>query len=182
MGEFPVSGVICSKDNGSTWERSGLDGKRISSIVENSQGVLFAGVQGDDKGDEYVSGSLFKSNDMGHTWTLATNDFFNVSSIVVDNNDIIYRNRQMGSAMPGVFRSIDNASTWQQLTSGMDNNYPIHQLNISQDGYLYAKGSKLYVPPNPLQALYAPLRQPPIPRMADKSQEREVILLAKPPH
>ncbi len=67
MDNIIESGIICSKDNGNTWERTGLEGYRVSSIVENTQGVLFAGVRGYGRGERYLFGILFKSFDMGQT-------------------------------------------------------------------------------------------------------------------
>ena len=134
------SGIICSKDNGNTWERTGLEGNRVSSIVENTQGVLFAGVGSHGKGEGNLYGNLFKSCDMGQTWTKATDDNFGISSLVIDSNNIIYRNRFMAVAMSGVFRSFDDGNTWEQLASGMSDSDVIDKLCMSKDGYLYACG------------------------------------------
>ncbi len=145
MDNIIESGIICSKDNGNTWERTGLEGYRVSSIVENTQGVLFAGVRGYGRGERYLFGILFKSFDMGQTWTRATDDNINISSLVIDSSNIIYRNRFLGVAMSGVFRSFDDGNTWEQLASGMRDNDVIDKLCISQDGYLYACGKDNYL-------------------------------------
>lgn len=94
--EFAKQGIYRSNDGGKNWEKIGLGGYRVSSIVISpTTGIIYAGT--------YYNG-LFKSVDSGNTWERITLDndlHLSVSSLAIDpKNSIVY----IGVLGGGIFK------------------------------------------------------------------------------
>jgi len=123
-----ISSITLSQD---FWEHtSGPFGGTILSFAENSEQELFAGTRWD---------LVFKSEDFGLNWTHLDNGFINpyftpsIDKIAINDSDHIF----IAGYGTGVYRSLDNGESWQQLSNGMYR-YDIYALIIDQNGFIYA--------------------------------------------
>lgn len=116
-GSGEYYGIIKATDNGTNWDiiLSLPSCEQVYSIVENSQGVLFAGSI-NFIGTGY-GGGVYRSIDHGATWEHVGLAYEYVSSLAINSNDEIFagsrgQHYQFGG---GVFRSSDNGDTWVEL-------------------------------------------------------------------
>ena len=107
--------IIRSTDNGSSWELvlSLSDCEDVKSIVENSEGVLFAGTI------NFIGegGGVYRSIDQGDSWEHIGLEYEYISSLAINSNDEIFAGSrgQHYEYGGGVFRSSDNGETWIEL-------------------------------------------------------------------
>ena len=108
-------GIYKSSDNGVSWELvlSLSDCEVVNSIVENSEGILFAGTInfiGED-------GGVYRSTDQGDSWEHIGLEYEYISSLAINSNDEIFAGSrgQHYEYGGGVFRSSDNGETWTEL-------------------------------------------------------------------
>jgi photosystem II stability/assembly factor-like uncharacterized protein len=120
------STVLVSKDNGSTWQDSGLS-SHVTSIrgVTISDGqIMFASREG-----------AFRSPNGGAGWEHMQNGLpdKNISSISYDQNNkrLLATSTETGV----VFESQDNGRTW---TRGPDTGYPLRQVSVVHGRFLAA--------------------------------------------
>ncbi len=120
------SDVLVSKDNGSTWQDSGLS-SHVTSIrgVTISDGqIMFASREG-----------AFRSPNGGAGWEHMQNGLpdKNISSISYDQNNkrLLATSTETGV----VFESQDNGRTW---TRGPDTGYPLRQVSVVHGRFLAA--------------------------------------------
>ncbi len=108
-------GICKSADNGSSWDLvlSFSTSEVANAIVENSEGILFAGtinfvVEG---------GGVYRSTDQGDNWEHIGLEYEYISSLAVNSNDEIFAGSrgQYYEYCGGVFRSSDNGETWIEL-------------------------------------------------------------------
>ena len=97
--ESAKQGIYRSNDAGKNWEKIGLDGYRVSSIVVSpTTGIIYAGT--------FFNG-LFRSKDSGKSWeriTLDNDTHLSVSSLTIDTkNNIVY----IGVLGGGIFKIED---------------------------------------------------------------------------
>jgi hypothetical protein len=133
--ETAISGAYKSSDLGETWERAGLKYHNVMSVAVNSQGVLYAGTYGQWGGS--YTGGIFKSDDLGVTWTELKSTLM-LRSIVITPGDTIYAGCDSDHATQGgVFRSTDNGETWELINQGFF--FPnVMQVMLGGDGHLYS--------------------------------------------
>jgi photosystem II stability/assembly factor-like uncharacterized protein len=125
----------CSTDQGNTWPNKSLRYPTTGFIplaIDSAMHVL-AGING------YVRMSV----DSGLSWKVAWNNgdiklTTSISAIGVRFNGEVF----VTSNTEGVFRSLDNGKTWDQLNSGITN-LAFTSLAIHQNGDIYAGGKKL---------------------------------------
>ncbi len=138
---FPIimpNGIICSNDGGNTWVRSGLYNIRVSAIAQNSKGTIFAATMAQFSPEE----GMWMSDDFGQSWIYiaSTSSYFETNALTIDKNDVIYRVDHNDYGSKGVYRTIDNGTTWKHLESGMDNK-AIKNFVLAPNGYMYVYGT-----------------------------------------
>lgn len=84
------------------WEQTALDSLRITALAANSETGVFAGTCGD---------GLFRSGDMGSTWTKVAEDC--IKSIAISANRDIFATIGIGGQL---IRSSDKGQSWQLLS------------------------------------------------------------------
>jgi photosystem II stability/assembly factor-like uncharacterized protein len=108
-------GIIRSTDNGVSWELvlSLSDCEAVYSIVENSEGVLFAGTI------NFIAegGGVYRSTDQGDSWEHIGLECEYISSLAINSNDEIFAGSRGHhyEYSGGVFLSSDNGETWTEL-------------------------------------------------------------------
>jgi photosystem II stability/assembly factor-like uncharacterized protein len=108
-------GICKSSDNGTNWELvlSLSDCEVVNSIVENSEGVLFAGTI------NFIAegGGVYLSTDQGDSWEHIGLENEYISSLAINSNDEIFAGSRGNhyEGIGGVFRSSDNGETWTEL-------------------------------------------------------------------
>lgn len=145
------SGIYVSIDGGSSWEERNTGLTLIDNTIRSFSCVKF-GPEGSfiiafDNTNDTEKGRVFKSTDLGVTWTelttaldlwgLVVNDAF-----VVDSNEI-----WVGTDM-GVYRSLDGGATWFAENSGLPAGTNVNQILVDSDilasyGYGYGGGQGL---------------------------------------
>ncbi|MCK4694709.1 MAG: hypothetical protein KAT74_03050, partial [Candidatus Cloacimonetes bacterium] len=107
-------GICKSSDNGANWELvlSLSDCEVVNSIVENSEGVLFAGTI-----NFFGGGGVYLSTDQGDSWEHIGLENEYISSLAINSNDEIFAGSRGNhyEGIGGVFRSSDNGETWTEL-------------------------------------------------------------------
>ncbi|MCK9996107.1 MAG: T9SS type A sorting domain-containing protein [Candidatus Krumholzibacteria bacterium] len=127
--------IYRSQDGGNTWHRTGSDPGTdgIACLaVKASSGDLFAG--------GIFSGGVWRSTDMGDTWTEANGGLtvFGLEDLIVEaDGDLLAA--IMGS---GVYRSQDDGDNWTALNNGLDDLW-VHQVLSLPGGVLFAANSTL---------------------------------------
>jgi len=113
------------------WEQtSDPFGGSVQSFGENSIGQLFVGTRWD---------LVFITSYNGLNWTYSDSGFINpyfqpsIDEIAINDSDHIF----VAGYGTGVYRSLDNGQSWEQLSNGMYR-YDIFALTIDQDGFIYA--------------------------------------------
>ncbi|MFA5804308.1 MAG: SdrD B-like domain-containing protein [Melioribacteraceae bacterium] len=128
--------IYKSTNRGQTWTiiNSSMNVSFIWSQINNN-GLLFAATEQ----------GIFKYN--GFTWTLAGLFGKDVHSLVAKNG-ILYA----GTWGFGVYKSIDNGSTWLAINSGLGSSLTIQSLTITNNGDVFAGtvGGGLYKSTNGL--------------------------------
>ena len=124
-------GIYKSTNNGEDWTLVfNLDYIHvINSIVENTEGVIFAGVTAFMGG-----GGVFRSFDSGDTWEYCglTNNY--ISSLAINYNGLLFAGSDGGEF--GVFRSDNNGDTWVHVK----NNVRVTGIAITPDNVVYISG------------------------------------------
>ncbi|MBU0580995.1 MAG: hypothetical protein KKA19_07435, partial [Candidatus Margulisbacteria bacterium] len=135
-------GVFGSSDNGENWECLGFRDQKISEITITADQIFaisnngcfrcrlhdttwtkvktgkVQSVNAKDSilfiGDEYFG--LYRSSDLGNTWTKVDKDFDNhVVQIFITSNDIV-----LASVYGGIFRSTDMGDSWNRIDPNPD--------------------------------------------------------------
>jgi len=109
------TGIYKSPDFGETWEQvleAESGGWVVNAIIENSDGILFAGVT-----DYFGGGGVYRSLDNGDTWEHAGLNNKFISSFAINSNGMLFAGTR-GSydySGSGVFLSEDLGNTWAQV-------------------------------------------------------------------
>lgn len=100
------SGIYRSTDNGKSWTQVYSTGYGTYSIVVNSSGHLFAGIDGR---------GIIRSTDNGNTWERINTGLIDsrVYSLAVLSNDYVFA----GTFHGFIFRSMDNGDNWTRIDS-----------------------------------------------------------------
>ena len=97
-------GIFISSDNGETWIYSGLSDYLVSTITIDEVGSIYVGsVYGED---------IYRSDDSGVSWTPLNTGLMGISSIVIQDTEII-----LVSSANGINRSSDRGETWNRVLS-----------------------------------------------------------------
>jgi hypothetical protein len=123
-------GIYKSSNNGRDWTLvlNLVNTQIINSIVENTDGVLFAGVTA-----FFGGGGVYRSFDSGDTWEYCglTNNY--ISSMAINSNGVLFAGSDGGEF--GVFRSDNNGDTWVHK-----NNVLVTAIAITPDNVVYISG------------------------------------------
>jgi len=108
-------GIYKTDNNGSNWElvlSLPYMVESVNSIIENSEGVLFAGTTNFIGG-----GGVYRSLDNGANWEYISLEYYYISSLALNSSDELFAcsrgHHYEGNG--GVFRSSDNGETWIEL-------------------------------------------------------------------
>jgi len=106
-GNTDVDGLYTSADQGLSWQKIGIPGGMVLSMVENNSGQIFASIwAGDFRG-------VFRSDDGGLSWKFASAGLpANVSAYHLE---IDSQGRLFAANANGIYRSTDNGASWTQL-------------------------------------------------------------------
>lgn len=120
-------------DTGSKWPITSL------AVSPHDPNIIFAGTQGDW---DFDGDGLFKTTDVGHTWSKTSLPCSNITSILIDpkNTMIIY----VGTLRGGLYKSIDEGITWETANAGFDEYISVWDLKFTSDNQLYAVWSSPY--------------------------------------
>ena len=108
-------GIYKSTDNGYSWELvlSFSNCEVTNGIVENSEGILFAG------STNFIGegGGVYRSTDQGENWEHIGLEYEYISSLAINSNNEIFAGSrgQHYEYGGGVFRSSDNGESWTEL-------------------------------------------------------------------
>ena len=103
LGITGYPGLYISDSNRTKWTSVSLT--NIGSLTLGADNTLFAGAVG------RVTHGIYRSMDLGESWTKVGLETEEVNELVTDEYGIIYA----GTLGNGVFRSDDNGETWQQI-------------------------------------------------------------------
>lgn len=115
-------GMYVSFDGAGEWNRAGLKGIGIRTIVQHptTASVLYTGTE--DYG-------IYTSSDGGVTWNQINNglEHLTVYAIAIDETtpDILYAGTHGG----GVYRSVNGGITWKRVSEGLTN-FDVHSLLV----------------------------------------------------
>ena len=135
VGSVRGDGIWKSSDGGSNWAQlastnDNSDFYSIQKIVVGSNGRVIAGTNKD----------IFISDDGGSTWTNTTNAGIFVSDLEIAPDGTVYAGRGGGSnsAEGSILKSIDNGSTWTDITPASGQNRIELAIAPSNSNILYA--------------------------------------------
>ncbi len=124
------TGIHRSTDNGERWQpaNTGLVGLRVRAIILNSAGTVFVG-----------DGGIFRSTDLGDSWTHLGVETPCVQALVAAPNGVFLAGSGLGciGKKGGVFRSSDDGRTWEELTGSLANPI-IASIAVNSQGHLFA--------------------------------------------
>lgn len=127
------SNTYKSEDLGDTWNVvSGIGG--ISSIVELSDGTLFASVE---EGYSDARG-IYRSQDNGETWQQVGLAGISIPILTKNKEDVLYAgcntdDGYYGDEVQGLYKSIDNGETWERI----DSFYYVYDMIIDDNNVFY---------------------------------------------
>ncbi len=111
-----------------------LDNRHIiTSITENIDGVMFAGVTGHMGGE---GGGVYRSNDNGETWKLCGLQGRFIETLAVNSHGVLFAG-SFGEGF-GIYRSFDNGDTWEHLKYDIQ----VTSVAITPDDIIYAASTK----------------------------------------
>lgn len=120
-------GMLRSTDDGATWTTIGLDNTGVYAILVDLSGNVYVG----------TDGGLLKSTNNGNSW-FGPILGYQILSLAVNAANIIFA----GTAGNGMFRSINEGTTWEPYNDGqakISANFSIvYSIAIDDTGYLYA--------------------------------------------
>ncbi|MBN2105509.1 T9SS type A sorting domain-containing protein [bacterium] len=131
FGGTDNNGIICSEDSGKTWSVVGGESWiSISKLAINSNGELFAGIDG------FNYGGIYYSSDSGKTWVEKSDGLPNagIDNLIVDHDDKIFV-----SSWFGIYKSINHGDSWEQC---LDHDSYGTTITISQNNDIYIGNSE----------------------------------------
>jgi ligand-binding sensor domain-containing protein len=144
-------GLIMSDDAGQSFTPVNGSGNQtlnlsfISSVYidPGSPDTLLAGGHGYCQGASQLSGGLYRSTDLGNSWTKLKDS--PVNDLIADpsNPTVVYMSvGKYGESDSGVYRSSNSGQTWSKQTSGLPSSGSMRRLRIAlsynNPHYLYA--------------------------------------------
>ena len=139
-GAFFGNGIYKSEDGGESWIHLGLEqSQHIGRIAVNplDPNTVFVAAAGALYGKDDNRG-LYRTTDGGDSWekVLFVSDSTSVIDVVMDiaGPNVLYAatwerirkpwGRTYGGLTSGIWRSLDNGDTWEELTNGLPNDDP----------------------------------------------------------
>ncbi len=116
------TGIICSKDHGSSWQWNGLDYRNVYPLLSLNNGYIFAG----------TSTGLYRTVDHGNSWMKMQKGVGDVNVMCMAKNSEDYL--LVGTSKHGVFISIDRGDEWYNI--GLEGVW-IRDIAIDDEGYVY---------------------------------------------
>jgi photosystem II stability/assembly factor-like uncharacterized protein len=144
---FTETGVLIgsysfrSTNEGSSWEKIGIDGSFLNDIIFKNN-LTFAAYDASPG-----QSSLYKSTNKGDDWENIASAPVNVYTLFASRNGNLYGGRTHYFSNPTpdfLFRSTDNGVNWSPLGSGIITK-PVLDIEENQLGYLYAAVDSLGV-------------------------------------
>jgi len=133
------SAIYRTTNSGGSWTKlpaTGLSGYVYALAIDSDNtDVMYAG----------TSSNLYKSTNSGSTWSTTGFSGGRTNTILIDNAStdatIIYA----GTYSNGVYRSMDNGSSWEPMNDGLEE-MNINCLDVNPDNYLFVgtNGSSAY--------------------------------------
>lgn len=125
------NGVRSSADGGNTWGALGFYGSSISDVSSDLSGAVVVSLN-DKKGN----GVLFKTTDMGISWSEISTPFKVSTKFSIHSNGNIFISQDQ------VYRSTDGGTTWKGVPIGFPNvtlmqESPNHELYFTVGGIAY---------------------------------------------
>lgn len=119
----PIGGIFRSTDRGATWERTGLEGQGISSLVVTRQGSILAG--------RTAAKGIERSTDHGATWQPTSLTDMQVHHMVVDSSGGITT-----SVIEGQYaQSSNDGFTWYKIKR--DDFWRLTTMAVAPNGNIY---------------------------------------------
>ncbi|NUN69917.1 MAG: T9SS type A sorting domain-containing protein [Bacteroidetes bacterium] len=127
------SGIRVSSDGGNSWYRAGNITEYIGDIAFAPDGTVYTGMTG---GNSTENAYLFRSTDLGNTWTPVSTPSFGLSGIHVNGKGELFLSQDQ------TYRSSDQGATWKALPVSFPNvtqftEGPTGELFISAGGSAY---------------------------------------------
>jgi len=113
-------GAYRSSDRGLTWERAGLLGSQVRSLVRDSIHVFLAG----------TNNGLYRTSNRGDSWEPITG--YDITAVLVSNTSIL-----MGTRVYGIIRSDTTRTQWLSSNNGLSS-LEVNDLLMDQRGDIYA--------------------------------------------
>ncbi|RAJ18107.1 T9SS type A sorting domain-containing protein [Olleya aquimaris] len=121
----PTGGIWKSTDNGATWSPKfdtyagiGITDIKGSSSVVGTPGVLYASTGDWDNGETLNSIGVFKSTDMGETWTM-TGLNYSLNNGKLTGHLVVYdANTVLVATTDGIQKTTDGGATWTEKFPG----------------------------------------------------------------
>lgn len=106
-----------SEDLGNTWHTVAGIGGKVSSIVELSDGTLFASVE-----DDAEASGIYRSQDNGETWQQIGLAGISIPTLTKNKGEILYAgsndyNDNVYENNAGLYKSADKGETWERVNS-----------------------------------------------------------------
>jgi hypothetical protein len=127
------SGVFRSSNNGSLWFQAGLSGESVRSLLLDSNGLSYAGVD--------MEHGVYRSTDFGVNWTRTGVSITSIQGLTVNSQGDVFAAVLCGSIVSvcGVYRSTDMGHNWTQCIAGLTDTHVIC-LGTNSSGTLFAGG------------------------------------------
>ncbi|MFQ5769324.1 MAG: WD40/YVTN/BNR-like repeat-containing protein [bacterium] len=109
-----------------TWQQTALDSLKIVTLAANSTGTVFAGTCGD---------GIFRSKDLGTTWTRVNN--YRAKTIAINADADIFAAIVFG----GLIRSTDNGESWTLLNVDVGLSFNFVSIAFNKFGKIFVGSS-----------------------------------------
>lgn len=130
VNRFASTHVFSSTDEGQTWLPSGLTSDPVMALLDDGNGVLFAGCA-----SFFGSGGgVFRSTDGGAIWEEVSSGLSSKDIRALVRNSLGHIFAGTGA---GVFRTTNNGDVWEELNTGLTSP-SIQSLSLNVDGVLFA--------------------------------------------
>lgn len=139
LGEYghpgDYSGMHLSRDNGETWEKIGLEYRKVEDIAYDN-GVIYVATH------DVVNNQngLFISRDAGQTWEHPSGIGFTTLAVAADGENV-----GIGTGSHGLWMSFDGGVTWEQKIGSGIYGPDVYELTFTDGVYLASVQGLVYV-------------------------------------
>ncbi len=127
-------GVFISKDNGNSWQQTGLSNKWVNCMTISPDGIIFAGTD---------AAGIYRSTDNGSTWTSINKNitWTWINSFAFNPKGYIY----VGTYKGGLYYSTDYGDNWNSINTNLPNaDITSIIFNTSGDIFIGTDGHSIY--------------------------------------